>query len=1146
MVLEPLCNPLPASPHKGGANAPVSKPGMRLLTSKMLLIMKITAFLLLVACLQVSAKSYSQITIKEKNAPLTKLFRELQKQSGYDFLYSATLIKDAGTSTVELHDVSLQQAIEECLKGKQLTYTIVEKTVIIRKKEEAPLPLPVTEVPPAITVSGRVTNEAGEPLAGVSVTVKGTTNGTTTNANGEYTLTNVDENATLVFTATNIEAAELKVNKRETVSLVAKTKVSPLDEIQVIAYGTTTKRLNTGNVTTITSKEIEKQPVNNPLFALAGRVPGLSISQASGMPGSGVQINIQGQNSIGNGNTPFYVVDGVPYIGQLLPNLGNTLGLSQSGGFVGNTTGNPLSFINPNDIASIEILKDADATAIYGSRAANGAILITTKRGHIGQTQVDFNIQTGIGQVARKMKLLNTEQYLEIRKESYINDGNPIPDNSSVPDPSNYDLTVWDQNRYTDWQEELLGNTARYTNAQLTVTGGSENTQYLIGAGYHKETTVFPGDLNDQKKSLNFSINSKSVNNKFHISLTGNYLIDNNKLSSVDLTELAMKMPPNMPALLNEDGSLNWGRSPDGTPTIAYTTGNPLAYLNKIYTNRTTNAIANINLSYKLFSSLTLKLSAGYNNLQSDEVVTNPASTLPSEFASTFNRTAQYNMSGIDSWVVEPQVLYKKIMGWGQLNLTIGGSLQKTNSDRKLFEGSGYSNDLVLENINAAQTIVAGYDATIASVYKYSAVFGRLNYNLKDKFILNLTTRRDGTSRYGSENRFHTFGAVGAAWIFSKEKFINENLGFLSFGKLRLSYGTTGSDQVSDYGYLSIYNNINPANPYSGGTGLRPSRLTNPFLQWEETKKFSAGIDVGLFNDHVLVNLNYFRNRSTNQLVDLTLPPSTGFGSILGNRPAVVQNHGWEISLGSTIISSKKITWASSINLTIPRNELVSFEGLSTSAYALALKIGEPISVVTANKFLGVNSTTGTYEFLDKNGTITTNPDAVSGNKTEFINTAQTLFGGFQNSISYKAFSLDLLFQYVRQKALSDRFGLLPGTIILNQPTSVLDRWQKQGDHVSVQRFFTSNFNYYFPWSNVTGSDAAYVDASFIRLKNISLSWRMPDTWKNKMHLQQARLFANGQNLLTITKFPGLDPETKSSSRLPPLRVITFGIQITL
>ncbi len=379
-----------------------------------------------------------------------------------------------------------------------------------------------------------------------------------------------------------------------------------------------TKRFNTGNVVTLSNKEIERQPVGNPLNNLQGRVAGLYISQNSGVPGGSFNIQIRGQNSINNGNDPLYIIDGVPYTSQLLPNLSEDILQRGRGSFVG---GNPLSYINPTDIESISVLKDADATSIYGSRGANGVIIITTKRGKEGKTKVDLNLSTGISNVARKLSLLNTQQYLEMRREAFANDGA----NPTVADAP--DLLYWDTTKYTDWQEKLIGNTAHYTNIEASVSGGSSTTQYILGANYNKSTTVFPSNYSNQKRSIHIGINNTSFNKKLKISVKANYLIGDNNLPSSDIAS-SILLPPNAPEPLNPDGTLNWANS-------TWPSTNPYAALKKDYTDRTTNLVSNLNLEYALTPYLSIKSSMGYTDMQTDEVLKTPITASNPQFTNT-------------------------------------------------------------------------------------------------------------------------------------------------------------------------------------------------------------------------------------------------------------------------------------------------------------------------------------------------------------------------------------------------------------------------------------------------------------------------------------------------------------------------------
>ena len=1103
------------------------------LSRKIVPIMQLSAVLLL-AALSAGAATSAQSTVSftGKDVPLEQVFAAVKKQTGYTFVYYTEALQGAHKVTIDVKGMTVEEFLEVCLKDQPLTYKVIGQTVMIAKKDVKPNSVEIGE-PPVTEIKGRITNDKGEPLSGASVMVKGTQKGTVTGADGMFTLKGVNTGSVLIISYTGFAPKEAVVEKNTGFLLALQPATNPLDEAQVIAYGTTTERLNMGDITTVKGEDIQKQPVNNPLLALEARVPGLFITQSTGFSGSGVKTEIQGQNSLRAANDPFYVIDGVPYISQLLPNLGNILGNSFNGGPTV-ADGNPLSFIDPSSIESITVLKDADATSIYGSRAANGAILITTKKGSSGQAKVDINLQQGWGNVTRKLHLFNTPEYLEMRHEAISNDGLKVS-------ATDYDLNgLWDTTRYTDWQKTLLGGTDHYSNFTAGVSGGTTLTQYAISGTFHRETTVFPGDFADNKGAMHFNIKSASVNQKFKFQLTGGYLFDNNLLPDVDLTPLAIKLAPVAPPLFNKDGSLNWQPNSTGTSTFI----NPLASLYNTYQNKTGNLVSSLLLSYQILAGLTIKANFGYTNLQTREIQLDPLIATQPENRPNAQRVAQYENIGINSWSVEPQATYKMILGKGKLEILLGTSIQQNNSNGQQTIGVGYSSDQQLSDMAAASSLYPGTVNNI--VYKYNAGFSRLTYNWNDKYLVDLSARRDGSSRFGSDNQFHDFAAAGIAWIFSNENIVKNHLSFISFGKLRASYGTTGNDQIGDYQTLSLYNSIRGSgSAYQGVTGLLPSGITNPYLQWEETRKLEIGLDLGFIKDRILLNLNYNHNRSSNLLLPYTLPGFEGVSSITTNFPATIQNTGLELNLTSTNVKTRHFTWTSRLILTVPRNKLVAFPGLATSSYASSLIIGKPITIIKFFHLIGVNDTTGIYEFSSKAGP-TTNPVAGTDN-TVVLNAGPKYYGGFENGISYKTVQLDFLFQYTKQLGTNYYFGNLPGFYQAgegNQPISVLNRWQYVGDKVPIQRY-NSNLSLITQQNDAANSDAAFSNASYIRLKNVSISWSMPDNWSKKAGMQNLRIYVLGQNLLTITHYVGLDPETLSSITLPPLKVFTLGIQAT-
>jgi TonB-linked SusC/RagA family outer membrane protein len=623
-------------------------------------------------------------------------------------------------------------------------------------------------------------------------------------------------------------------------------------------------------------------------------------------------------------------------------------------------------------------------------------------------------------------------------------------------------------------------------------------------------------------------------------------MIDNNHLPAGDLTQSAVLLEPNAPKLYNADGTLNW--APNGAGRSTWT--NPLAPLQNNYKNTTSNLISNLNINIKLLPGLELRTNAGYTILQSDVLQTFPLTAIKPERRPTRMRQAQYSNSNINTWIMEPQINYMHNVLGGTLDLLLGATLQQNNSTMHALIGTGFNDDESMSNINAAAQLTSN-TATLTK-YKYGAVFGRLNYNWHNKYILNLTSRRDGSSRFGPSTRFHYFASAGAAWIFSEEKWVKESLSFLSFGKLRASYGTTGSDQIPDYSYLDLYDFISVYNglPYQGIRGLISNRLFNPYLQWEETRKVQTGIELGLFKDRVLLSLAYQRNRSSNQLLSHNLPIITGFTNIISNFPATIQNTSFEGNLETRIYKNRHFEWTANINFTIPRNKLVSFPGIESSAYATTYVIGQPVSIIKVFKSQGVDLATGKYSYIDKQGKSTSDPvcpdDLISS-----IVTLPRYYGGVQQTISYRGLQLDLLFQFIKQTGINNfkinnGSSTYPGQFFAgfsNQPTSVISRWQKQGDQKPIAVYTTQpDLSYY----NISSSDYLYEDASYIRLKNISFSWQLPTFWCQSAHLQNIRIYLQAQNLWTITKYKGIDPESQGTTSLPPLKIITTGLQISL
>ncbi len=953
-------------------------------------------------------------------------------------------------------------------------------------------------------------SDGSAPLAGVTIAIKNKSNLTTvTDYNGKYSLFASPQD-TLVYSYIGYKKAIVAVMARSTINISLELDAMTLQEVKVNAgYYSVKEKERTGSIARITANDIEKQPVTNVLATMQGRMAGVSITQTTGTPGGGFDIRIRGQNSLrSEANNPLYIIDGVPYssdpIGSGIPSS------------VLPTQPSALNSISPDQIESIEVLKDADATAIYGSRAANGVVLITTKKGKAGKTKFNVKTQTGVGTVTRFMNLMKTEDYLQMRKEAFANDGiYPIPEYA-------YDINgTWDQNRYTDWQKELLGGTAIITDVQASLSGGSSQTQFLMSGNFNKQTTVLPGDFRYKKANFHLNVNHESENKKFKANVMVGYTLQDNNQPREDLMRETYSLAPNAPALYNPDGTLNWENN---------TFSNPLRNLTGNYSVLTNDLISNVLLSYALTTDLVLQSNFGYTMLNNSENTTNPSTRSNPAFGegpeSSNLIVGDFKRS---SWIIEPQLNWSKSFGEHAFNVLAGTTFQSQKSQQLVQFASGFASNSLITNLASASSISTLLSGE--SVYTYEAFFTRFNYILSEKYIVNLTGRRDGSSRFGPSKQFANFGAVGVAWLFSKEKMFDNSI--LSFGKLRSSYGTTGNDQIGDYQYLDSY--TVSGIKYGATKVIEPSGLYNPSFGWETNKKFEVALELGFINDRIFFTSSFYDNRSSNQLTGIPLPGTTGFESIQSNLDATVQNKGLEFTLRTVNLQKNRWNWTTNLNLTFARTKLLEFPNLESSTYAETFVIGEPLNISKVYNYTGVNPQTGVYSFEDENedGLLTAEED-----KKKIVDLNPEFFGGLQNTISYKNWRLDFLFQFVKQKNYNaSSYFVLPG-MEGNQPATAINRWKNPGDNSKYQMYTSGeNSDAVNAYYNYFESNGAISDASYIRLKNISLSYDIP------LQDFKCTLFFEGQNILTFTKFDGADPEFISLGYLPPLKVFSAGLQ---
>ncbi|MCY1662595.1 SusC/RagA family TonB-linked outer membrane protein [Chryseobacterium sp. SL1] len=913
----------------------------------------------------------------------------------------------------------------------------------------------------------------------------------------------------------DLESLPIAQSQKKSDTLRPADRETKIEEITLNAgYYAVKDKERTGSIAKVTAKDIGNQPVTNVLSTVQGRMAGVSITQNSGVPGGGFDIQIRGKNSLRtSGNAPLYIVDGVP--------MGTEMTSPYSGVVLPGASINPLNSINPNDIESFEILKDADATAIYGSRGANGVILVTTKKGKSGKLALSLNTIYGLSNVISNLKMMNTGQYLNMRRQAFANDG------VTTYPATAYDINgKWDQSRDTDWVKTLIGNTATLSNTQLSLSGGSETTTFLVSLGHNEQTTAFGKDFKYTTNNISSNISHRSLDKKFQLTMSNMFSIQKNNMLRSDVTRQSYFLSPDAPSLYQPDGSLNWENNTFTNPAAAY---------NSRYSNESKQFVTNINTAYELFKNLRLKLNGGINYQRFEELATQPNTMYNPSFAlGQSSATSRSSKSSQDrfSFILEPQLnwIYKK--NDHGLDFLVGGTFQQEVNQQGTMTGVGFESNIFLENIGAAQTKSISDQAR--TEYRYAAAFGRLNYQFKNRYILNITGRRDGSSRFGPNKKFASFGAIGAAWLFSNENVL-KNIHWLSLGKLRGSFGSAGSDNIGDYQYLDTY--TVSSSSYNNVTGLLPSRLYNPDYSWERTTKLETALELGLLRNRISLTAAWYRNLSSNQLVGIQLPSVTGFSSVLANLPATVENTGFELEVSAVPLKNAQLKWETGFNISFPKNKLISFPGLEGSTYANQYVIGQPITLVKVYQLEGINPQTGQYQFTDFNG----DGKISSPDDNKIIEKVGVqYFGGWNNSLRFKNWDLSVLFQFVKQRNRNYNSIIpVPGGMN-NQPVEVLNVWSAENPGGFYMPYKSGSSTAHNLFQNSTASIS---DASFIRLKNVQLGYRIP--MKNSI-FRDVKIFFQGQNLITLTKYFGIDPEFTFMGFLPPLRTYSFGAQFNL
>lgn len=898
---------------------------------------------------------------------------------------------------------------------------------------------------------------------------------------------------------------------------------NPNMDVAIVRGYSTKEKSNTAGVAQV---KLTGVPTGDVLKIIQENISGVFAPPTSGLAGTTHKFQFRGPTSLGANSelnyrpssSPLFVVNGIPWAPLLRPvnQLTTMVGEPQAPG-VAAVGFDPFFTINPLDIETITLLKDAEATSMYGARGANGVILITTKKGNSKEPQVTVSASYGIGRSLPGMPLMNTEQYLEMRRDAFANDNSPI---TAAKAP---DLVVWDQNRYTDFNKLILGGTSNNMNQHFSFSQGDTLFQFMLNGGYGSQTATLPSDVYGKRWSLLSDFYYRSKNRKLKTGITASFAVAENKWLTENIMYATM-LAPNAPALKDSEGNLVWEENDANFR-------NPLSFFKLKDNIQTGNTSMHAYVQYKIMRKWRLESSVGYQEIRVHEKSKKPMSAFDPDLMPKGTYSEAKNR--FTTWIVEPSLhytdsLFERIRVEG----VIGASWSAQLNDWWNRSDTGYTNDQLLGIPSAANGSTYASDH---SKYLFLSTFGRLKFNLNNKYFLSLTIRRDGSSRFGPENRYASFGAIGAGYIFWEKE---NGEGANSYAKLRASYGTTGNDQIGDYAYLNIWNKA--AQQYQGITGIYPEGLANPYYQWEVTRKLEAGLEFRI-NDNFNTTIIAYRNRSKNQLINYVLPGQAGFGNIVQNFPAIIQNTGIEVD-ASYKKKWGKFMWCSKLTLAIPQNKLVRFDDLENSNYANKLMTGKPLNILIVQHYSGVDAASGLFTIADPNEKLAINYDP------EF-------FGGIRNIFHYNRFYLDTYLEFRRQKAaplMSHIYRNLPAgqtnsNFYSNQPDVLVNRWRQQGDEANWQKVSTLNSG---PVKTAVGnwlnSDAQSADASYLRMKSCQLGYTFPDKFCTKSGIKGMNVYINAENLFTITPFEGADPELQVPFSLPLQKTVTIGLQVTL
>ena len=966
------------------------------------------------------------------------------------------------------------------------------------------------------TITGRVVGtDDGLPLPGVSVRVKGGTAGTSTGADGNYSLNAPATASVLTFTYIGYVTQEITIGVNNRVDVRMVTDSKQLSEVVVVGYGAQSRALSTQTLSTVNAESFKNSPIVSPQQILQGQAAGVNMVNSSGVLGAASQITIRGGSSLTAGGQPLYVVDGVPL---------NTGNYTQAQG--GGSGLNPLLNINANDIESMTVLKDAAAVSIYGSRGSNGVVLIKTKSGaNNTATKINVDYYTGTSQPTDILKYMSADQWRNFRKE-YL-----TANNLSVP---NYPTTSF------DWADAVVRD-GKVSNYNVNASGGSDKTRYFVGGTYSNESGYTIGnDLDRLSGRFNFN---HSVSDRLRFGVNYNLArVNSDRIGAENstyapLTAAYLQLPYVMPY----DANGNFVN----TGFVQNVLGLEATGFNKLNSTRNTgNAFAEFDIT----SGLTFKSDWGIDNALFDERYREVDVFTPDGYGYISRR-------GDNKWLTQNTLSYNKIIGQNHsFSGLLGYSFETSRLNSALFEAQGFASD-ALPNLGSASTPITTSDT--ANEWALESQFARLGYSYNDKYLFEGTVRRDGSSRFGQNKKYGIFYAASAGWIISNESFFNKDSKIAQFLKLTASYGTAGNDQIGYYDYLGTFG---AGAAYNDASASTPARVANPNLSWEETAQMDIGLTSRLFNA-IDLQLNYYNKLTSGLLAGVPYPYTTGFATATQNV-GEMRNRGFEVTLGTENVKTTNFSWTTNFNIGFNKNTVVSLpenkdpEGRNFISGSTAQRaiVGESRNSFYLIRYKGINPSTGDAEWLKKDGTVTTTP--VAADRVITGHADPDFIGGFTNSFRYKAFDLSAFFNFAYgNKVLIDglRFTENFATGSYNKSTDLLNYWKAAGDQAFAPKLNSSTRSTYSQLSTNQLQDGSYA-----RLKTVTLGYNLPSSVISKTKvLRSARIYALGQNLWTIQNkdFRGPDPEVSANGAsnlvmgqsffaLPQAKSLTFGINL--